>query len=353
MNPVRVVVVDDSVVIRRMVSDALDEVPDIEVAAVASNGRLALARIEQLQPDLVTLDIEMPVMDGIETLAEIRARWPRLPVIMFSTLTERGARITLEALQRGASDYVTKPANVGSVTVARERIREELVPRIRSLVGRSSVVRRSEQLATSPVPRGAVTPPQLVVIGASTGGPNALAALFAALPPLRVPVAVVQHMPPLFTGLLAARLASGSRHPVQEAVDGQSLGSGTSVLAPGGQHLAITGSRRQPMTRLVNTPPENSCRPAVDVLFRTAATTMSGAVLAVVLTGMGEDGARGARDIRAAGGEVLVQDQATSVVWGMPGAVARAGVADEILPLGSLADAIVARVGATAGAVAS
>ena len=354
MNPARVLVVDDSVVVRRLVTDALGEAPGIEVVGVASNGRLALDRIEQLHPDLVTLDVEMPEMDGLETLKEIRVRWPRLPVIMFSTLTERGGRITLEALQNGASDYVTKPANVGSVTQAKDAVRDELTPRVHALTGRAgfSETRVAPRRPTPvvPVERGTVRPPRLVVVGASTGGPNALAEVVASLPVLSVPVAIVQHMPPVFTQLLADRLATLSGRTVVEARDGTVLGPGSIVVAPGGHHLTVVGSATRPVVQITDDPPENSCRPAVDVLFRTAAACMQGALLAVVLTGMGEDGARGAADVRAAGGEVLVQDEATSVVWGMPGAVVRAGLADATLSLPEVAGAIARRVGA--GAVA-
>lgn len=352
MSAIRVLVVDDSVVVRRLVSDALAEAPGIDVVGVASNGKLALERMEQLQPDLVTLDVEMPVMDGLEALKAMRERWPKLPVIMFSTLTERGGQITLEALQAGASDYVTKPANVGSVMLGRERVREELVPRIRALMGRAAprtTSTRREPVAVDPTPRGPIRPPQLVLIGASTGGPNALATLFAALPALRVPVAIVQHMPPVFTALLADRLTAGSIHSVAEGVGGTSLSAGDAVIAPGGRHLAIGGTATRPVVHVTDGPPENSCRPSVDVLFRTAAVSLGGAVLAVVLTGMGEDGARGARAVREAGGEVIVQDEASSVVWGMPGAVSRAGLADGTLPLDSMAAAIGQRVGATTG----
>lgn len=350
MSPIRVLVVDDSVVVRRLVSDALAESPGIEVVGVASNGKLALERMEQLKPDLVTLDVEMPVMDGLETLKALRERWPRLPVIMFSTLTERGGRITLEALQRGASDYVTKPANVGSVMLARERVRDELVPRIHALTGRVAPQAATPQprpTPTTPVPRGPVRPPKMLLIGASTGGPNALATLFAALPPLRVPMAIVQHMPPVFTALLADRLAAGSAHEVTEGASGTVLRAGSAVIAPGGRHLAIGGTTARPEVHVTDAPPENSCRPSVDVLFRTAATSLGGAVLAVVLTGMGEDGSRGARAIREAGGEVLVQDEASSVVWGMPGAVSRAGLADGTHSLDRLAAVISERVGVT------
>ncbi|MBO9521512.1 MAG: chemotaxis response regulator protein-glutamate methylesterase [Nocardioidaceae bacterium] len=348
MPPVSVLVVDDSVVVRRLVSDVLAEDPAIEVVGTAVNGKIALEKIAQLGPDLVTLDIEMPVMDGLETLVALRAAHPRLPVIMFSTLTELGASATLDALERGANDYVTKPANVGSVTAAMDAVRAQLIPRIKALTG----VRTPHVPAPAParrvapaVPARTGAPPDVVVIGSSTGGPDALATVIGALPAdLPVPVAIVQHMPPVFTGLFAQRLDARSGLTVREAQDGDVLRPGTVLIAPGDHHLRLRSTPAGVVGRLDQGPQENYCRPAVDVLFRSATEIYGPRVLAVVLTGMGSDGARGAATIVEAGGSAIVQDQATSVVWGMPGAVVAAGVPAEVLPLADVGAAILSRL---------
>jgi two-component system, chemotaxis family, protein-glutamate methylesterase/glutaminase len=347
MDPIRVMVVDDSVVVRKIVTDVLSADPAIEVVGTAVNGRIAVGKLEQLKPDLVTMDIEMPEMNGIEAVRAIRATRNRVPIIMFSTLTERGAAATLDALSAGANEYVTKPANVGSVAQSMESVREQLIPKIKALTGRPATpgpARLAPPPAriAPPAPRqGAVKAPAVLVIGSSTGGPEALAKLLPVLPAsLPVPVLLVQHMPPVFTRQFAQRLDRLCALRVVEAVDGTPLVPGTVHLAPGDHHLTIRSTGRGHHTVLTQGPPENFCRPAVDPLFRSAVDTYDGAVLGVVLTGMGSDGRLGAGRIREAGGSVVVQDQATSVVWGMPGAVAAAGFADEVLPLDRIAEAI-------------
>jgi two-component system chemotaxis response regulator CheB len=352
MAPIRVLVVDDSVVIRKLVSDLLAQDPDIEVVGTAVNGRAGLQKIAVLEPDLVTMDIEMPELNGIETVRSLRQSGSRIPVIMFSTLTERGAEATLDALAAGASDYVPKPANVGSVGRSMEQVREALIPRIKSLVprpGTASTAGRVPPVQAAPVVlRAPVARPhaghRLLVIGASTGGPEALSTLLAALPPLPVPIAIVQHMPPLFTTQFAARLNRQLDVEVTEAAHGQVLRPGTVCIAPGEFHLEVVSDARGLVTRLTQDPPENYCRPAVDVLFRSAAAAVGGSVLGVVLTGMGADGAKGSRTIVDRGGAVLAQDQHTSVVWGMPGAVANAGLAEVVLPLHALPAEITRRL---------
>jgi two-component system chemotaxis response regulator CheB len=313
----------------------------------AVNGKIALTKLDQLKPDLVTMDIEMPEMNGIEAVRAIRGTRSRVPIIMFSTLTDRGATATLDALSAGANDYVTKPANVGSVGQSMESVREQLIPKIKALTGRpvpSGPSRAAAPVAPPrpPAPRsGPGKKPAVLVIGSSTGGPEALARVLPALPAsLPVPVLLVQHMPPVFTRQFAQRLDRLCALRVVEAVDGTPLQPGTVHLAPGDQHLVIRPTRSGLQTSLNQGPPENFCRPAVDPLFRSAVAAYDGAVLAVVLTGMGADGRAGAGEIRAAGGTVVVQDQASSVVWGMPGAIAQAGFADEILPLDRVAEAI-------------
>ena len=355
---IRVLVVDDSVVVRRLVTRVLEEDAGIEVVGAAANGRIALAKIAQLQPDVVTLDIEMPEMDGLATLAELRPRWPRLPVIMFSTLTERGAEATLEALSLGASDYVTKPTGLHNATEAMASVKAELLPRIKALHGR----RRLSLLSAPPTPAPVATAPpaappvraperpgnariDVVAIGVSTGGPNALAELLPALPAtLPVPVVIVQHMPPVFTRMLASRLDGRCAVAVIEAGGGEVLLPGRVHIAAGGRHLGLVRQGTQVVTVANDDEPENSCRPAVDVLFRSVAALYGPGALAVVLTGMGQDGLRGAEAIRVAGGRILAQDEASSVVWGMPGFVARADLADAVLPLGALAAEIGRRV---------
>lgn len=353
MAKIRVLVVDDAVVVRRIVTEVLSSDPDIEVVGTAANGRLALQKLAGLQPDLVTLDIEMPELDGLGTLVELRKSHPRLPVIMFSTLTERGASATLEALARGASDYVTKPANVGSVTLAQERVREDLVPKIKALCGRVVLAPRPAPAAPRAPAPPVVAPrpalPQrvdLLAIGVSTGGPNALAAIIPALPAdFPLPVVIVQHMPPVFTRFLAERLASTSRLAVREGEEGGVVEPGVVWVAPGSSHMVLAREGEALRLRLTQDPPENSCRPAVDPLFRSAAALVGSRTLALVLTGMGQDGLRGAEEIRKAGGVVLAQDEASSVVWGMPGAVVGAGLADGVLPLEQLAAELTQRAG--------
>lgn len=350
MPKIRVLVVDDAVVVRRIVTDVLAADPDIEVVGTAANGRLALGKLELLKPDLVTLDIEMPEMDGLETLVQIRKTWRTLPVIMFSTLTERAASATLDALARGASDYVTKPSNVGSVGLAQERIREELIPKIKALCGRKSQPAAAPKAAPAPIrlPEHFRAPLPIrldaLAIGVSTGGPNALAEVIPHLPEeFPLPVLVVQHMPPVFTRFLAERLASCSRLKVREGVPGAVVEPGTVWIAPGNYHMTLERVGDQIRLALNQDPAVNSCRPAVDPLFSSVARLYQNRSLAVVLTGMGSDGLAGAREIREAGGVVLAQDEATSVVWGMPGAVAGAGLAEQVLPLQDVAPELVRR----------
>lgn len=346
---------DDSVVVRRIVADILSQDPDLEVAGVAANGKIALAKIDQVNPDIITLDIEMPELDGLETLKELRNKGVAIPVIMFSTLTGRGAVATLDALAAGASDYVTKPSNVGKLSEAMQRIREELIPKIKSLC-----THMAGAYTPPPVARPIAVPTRrrvgwlarrgggirVLAIGVSTGGPNALAQLLPQLPAdLPIPILLVQHMPPLFTKFLADRLAKTCEIEVREGVEGGLVEPGLAWLAPGGYHMVVQREGVHVRLALNRGPMENSCRPAVDTLFRSVAETYGAETLGVIMTGMGRDGLRGCEEICTAGGRVFVQDEASSVVWGMPGFVARAGLADSVLPLDQLAGAIVRRVG--------
>lgn len=347
MTPIRILVVDDSVVVRRLLSDTLSQDPTLEVVATASDGRIALAKIPVLKPDLITLDVEMPVMDGLATLAEIRKLYRKLPVIMFSTLTERGASATLDAIALGASDYATKPSDTGSPAAAVECIQTELIPKIKALCCPVVLQPRLAAKAGPPVkvrtgPRPRI---EIVAIGTSTGGPNALAEVLQRIPSdFPVPIVVVQHMPPIFTKLLAERLASRSAIGVEEGRAGAVLSPAHAWIAPGDFHMRVIRAGLGFRLNLNQAPPENSCRPAVDVLFRSVAETYRASTLGVVMTGMGSDGVRGAEAIRQAGGEVIVQDEASSVVWGMPGLVQAAGQADGIYPLSDLASEITRRV---------
>lgn len=355
-RPIRVLVVDDSVVIRRLLTSMLEEDPDIEVAGVAANGHIALQRIRQLKPDIVTLDVEMPELDGLGTLAQLRPEFPDLPVVMFSTLTEKGAAATLDALTLGASDYVAKPANVGSVTTAMERVRADLVPKLKALCHRTPApVRARASAAPGAATVTSLRPAEprrarsarvdLVAIGSSTGGPNALGEVLGTLPAdLPVPVVVVQHMPPVFTRLLAERLDEQCAVAVHEAVDGTVLEPGHVYIAPGDFHLTVQRRGARFALATNQDAPVHFCRPSVDVMFASVAASVGGDALAVVLTGMGSDGRDGAAALRSQGATVFAQDRATSVVWGMPGAVVGAALADDVLPLAQIGARITAFV---------
>lgn len=340
MPPIRVLIVDDSAVFRRAVAGELASDPAIEVAGTAANGRIALDKLTQVAPDLVVLDVEMPELDGLATLRELRKTHPKLPVIMFSAVTERGAAATLDALALGATDYFPKPS-AGGLDASLRVIREELIPEIKALCTRPATL-------PPPPPQGAAPPTgriDVVAVAASTGGPNALADVFAGLPAdFPVPVVIAQHMPPMFTRQLAERLSARFAVRVEEGRAGGPLAPGHAWIAPGDYHLVVVRYAAGVRVALNQEPPENSCRPAADVLFRSVARVYGPAALGVVLTGMGQDGLRGCEAIRAAGGRVIVQDEATSVVWGMPGAVARAGHAERVLPLAQLAPEITRRV---------
>ncbi|HVN28306.1 MAG TPA: chemotaxis response regulator protein-glutamate methylesterase [Candidatus Binataceae bacterium] len=365
---IRVLVVDDSVVVRRMLSEMLAADPAIESISTASNGKIALARIPQINPDAIILDVEMPELDGLQTLAAVRRIYKTLPVIMFSTVTARGASATLDALALGANDYVTKPSARSGTVGQLNLVYKDLVAKIRAHCRYVPILpdagASDATVSSTPTPAPSIFPPlstpggalplakpevtgpaDAIAIGVSTGGPNALAELLPTLPAnLPVPVFIVQHMPRLFTKLLAERLSSKTRIPVHEACLGDQVSAGNVYIAPGDYHMLV---KRIGMKMIIETnqaPPENSCRPAVDPLFRSVAEAYGSKVVAVVLTGMGQDGLRGCEAIRARGGQVLAQDEASSVVWGMPGFVARAGLAERVIPLAEMGPEIVRRV---------
>ena len=346
---IRVLIVDDSVVVRRLVTLALGEDAAFEVVGTASNGRIALQKIPQVQPDVVTLDIEMPEMNGLETLEEIKKRFPRVRVVMLSTLTQRGANSTFEALSLGADDYMAKTAGVGSLDGSLSALREELAPKLKQFF---RTFAQQHPTPIVPVPLPAPAPParlagararrvDIVALAVSTGGPNALAEVFSSLPKrMPCPIVITQHMPPMFTRLLAERLNSKSELQVFEAAEGMELGPGKAYIAPGDYHLALERRGKSVVIRLDHGPPENSCRPAADVMFRSVAELYGGNCLAVVLTGMGQDGLAGARILKRAGAMILAQDEQSSVVWGMPGHVVQAGLADGVVPLNRVAASI-------------
>ncbi len=363
----RILIVDDSAVMRSLLRSVVCADPGLEVAGTAADGASALSILESLRPDLILLDVEMPVMDGLATLRELRKRGHRMPVIMCSSVTQRGAKVTLEALAGGASDYVGKPSGQAGLETASRALAQDLVPKIHALTcqyqppgpgpqpaqtqGQPSVVvpglpRPPLLPALAPPPRrqAILINPAVLAIGVSTGGPAALDVLLPLLPAnFPLPVLIVQHMPEVFTRIFAERLDSRCKLCVREAAEGEPVRPGTISIARGNWHMEVLGGARAgapPTLHLTQGPPENHCRPAVDVLFRTVAAVYRQGALAVVLTGMGSDGMIGCRIVRDHGGAVLAQDQASSTVWGMPGAVANAGLAHKVLALHDLAPEI-------------
>ncbi len=345
---IRVLVVDDSATYRRIVSSALENDPEIEVVGTAANGKIALQKIDRLHPDVVTLDVEMPEMDGLETLAALGKNHPQLRAIMVSSTTERGASATIDALTLGAFDFVTKPASSGSMEASLALLQEELLPKIKRCVPQ-----KTERLA-APAPRRSIPKisaepfpirREVVLIGVSTGGPNALMKLIPALPgDLPTGVLIVQHMPPLFTAQLAARLDSLSELTVKEAQGNELVSPGEVLIAPGGRHMEVDKRGDEIRTRLTDDSPENNCRPAVDPLFRTAAKIYGKKALGVVLTGMGHDGRAGAQALKEQGSLIIAQDEASCVVYGMPRFIVEEGLADRVLSLDDIADEIVQHV---------
>ena len=356
MRRIRVLVVDDVAMVRRLVVDALSIDPEIQVVGVAANGREALAKIPEVLPDILILDYEMPEMDGLETLIEVRKGYPSIRVIIFSSHTKHGAKVTLDALWHGADDYVAK-GRADNVTAATQLIRTQLIPKIKGLCMRPELSENTMAIPASerhgqvvvseprpPVRRQSLAPAraEIVAIGTSTGGPRALATLLEGLPgDFPVPIVIVQHMPPIFTRLLAERLGTRTSLRCAEGTEGAALRPGQIWIAPGDHHMILEREGTEIRIRLTNDPPVHSCRPAVDPLFFSVADVFGPAALGVVLTGMGHDGYKGCERIRGSGGAVLAQDELSSVVWGMPGIVARSGLADKVVPLDEIAAEIV------------
>jgi two-component system chemotaxis response regulator CheB len=346
----RVMIVDDSAVIRGLVSRWIEEEPGLEVVARHANGKLAVDDVERSAPDIVLLDIEMPVMDGLEALPLLLGARPELRVLMVSTLTRRNAEISFKALALGALDYVPKPDTNREITTSLD-FRREVIRKIKSL-GKVRLLGRAADDGqvgdAEPSARMAfrqrsfsLVPPRIIAIGSSTGGPEALASVLGVASPAlsRVPVVIAQHMPPVFTGILAERLARATGRETKEGTEGERLSPGTIYVAPGNHHMTVVDANR-PALRIGDEPPVHFCRPAVDPLFSSVAASFGPAALGIVLTGMGFDGAAGARAIAEAGGSVIAQDEASSVVWGMPGAAASVGACAAMLPPVQIAEAV-------------
>ena len=340
----RVMICDDSVVIRGAIARMLEGEPSVRVVARVANGKQALDALRRQPIDVAVLDIEMPEMDGMEALPLLLRADPGLRIVMASTLTTRGADIALRALRLGAADYIPKPS---TAAIADDSFRRELIAKVTGLA-------RLRRRAAAPAPIAAAAPdglplraagkalPRLLAVGSSTGGPQALFSFVQALGAgLRVPAVLTQHMPPAFTPMLAEHLGKLGGAPCAEARDGEILEAGRLYLAPGDKHLLVVAAGQKLAARLSDAPPENFCRPSVDPMLRSAVAACGGAVLVVMLTGMGHDGLTGTREVIAAGGTALAQDEATSVVWGMPGAIAQAGLCHKILPLPLLAGATI------------
>lgn len=345
-RPIRVMVVDDSAVVRGLTTRLLESDPAIAVAASCGNGLAAVQQLSRLTVDVIILDIEMPVMDGLSALPKLLAIDPGVRVVMASTLTRRNAEISLSALAQGATDYIAKPST--SEIRSAEDYRRDLLAKVLALGPRRTArAAVAERPAARPLLRAAATArPQLLVIGSSTGGPQALQAFFRDLPAeAGLPILVAQHMPAAFTPILAQHIAQAARRPCLEASDGAPLRQGHVLLAPGDFHMEIVRDGAQAVIRLNQAPPENFCRPSVNPLFRSAAAQFGPHVLALMLTGMGRDGLEGTRAIVQAGGTVIAQDEASSVVWGMPGAIAAAGLCNAVLPLNEIAPRV-ARIAA-------
>lgn len=351
---VKVLIVDDSSLIRHVVTKLLAEEPDLDVVGSLSSGEFILTEIERKQPDIVVLDLEMPIRGGLETLEVLRPAHPDLPVLMFSAHTSAGAVQTLDAIALGASDYIAKPAGCDAFAEVAERIRSELATRIRALCGRSTTSTQPKFEAdnasfskTAAHMRKAAQqrPFQAMVVAASTGGPNALSKFLSELPTtLPIPVFVVQHMPEEFTKILAERLDRECQLNVREASDGELGVPGDVLIAPGDYHMTVDVDPLGGRVRLDQNPQVQSCRPSADVLFNSACDAFAGTTLAVVLTGMGQDGGAGCQSLHTAGAHIIVQDEASSVVWGMPGYVSRAGLSDAELPLDQIANSVLVAI---------
>ncbi|MEM7569959.1 MAG: chemotaxis response regulator protein-glutamate methylesterase [Pseudomonadota bacterium] len=354
---INVLLVDDSAVIRGMLRRWLEESDIIRVAGTAADGQAAIREAQSLKPDIIILDIEMPVMDGITALPKLKAAVPDCHIIMASTLTTRNADISLQAMRLGATDYIPKPESRVEMTGGTS-FKDAIIEKVVAL-GNARRQRQGKPalgvaptppsprplnvapLKAAPRPRQSAGPAQIIAIGSSTGGPQALFKFLEGLPAsFQTPIVITQHMPPTFTEILAGHLKKVSGRDCREAKNGDHIRRGQVYVAPGGKHMLLKGSAGDPVIELDDGPEENFCKPAVDPMFRSVASLFGNRALCVVLTGMGSDGCKGAAEMRKTGAPVLVQDEATSTVWGMPGAVSKAGLADQTIPIGRMADAV-------------
>ena len=354
-NPIRVMIVDDSAVIRGLTTRILNEDDEVEVVASVGNGKLAVSNLARYDVDVVVLDIEMPVMDGLTALPELLKIDPTVKVVISSTLTARNANISIQALEAGASDYIPKPTSTADIHSG-GGFRRELMDKVKALgqarrqkvkpaakaevkVGEPRVPVSIKKVDHSYTLRNAgISNPKILAVGSSTGGPQALLEFFKGLSPsINVPVVLTQHMPPTFTTILAQHLSKMTDWDCREGIDGEELKTGTIFLAPGEYHMVVAEKDGKKVIRLNQDPPENFCQPAVDPMMRSVVSNFGSNVLAVILTGMGADGQKGCEEVVNNGGTVIAQDEETSVVWGMPGAVAMAGTCSAVLPLKDMA----------------
>jgi two-component system, chemotaxis family, protein-glutamate methylesterase/glutaminase len=341
IRTLKAVVVDDSVIYRKIIGDILKEIPGIELVGTASNGRDAIVLAKNRQPDIITLDVEMPLMNGLEALVELKNLFPAIRVIMISSLTKNGARITIEALQKGALDFVTKPEGRDSLD-SRKQIESQLRNAIQSLQSDSKPAAAPAAVSQPPTLRS--KRPEIIAIGISTGGPQALGTLISALPALvPVPIVIVQHMPAIFTKALAESLSKKSGRDVSEAVNGVTIQPNKIYLAPGGKQMRLQPAKTGawPQIEITDDPPENFCKPSADYLFRSVAKIYGANAIGVIMTGMGNDGALGLRLMKRQNALVLAQDKASSVVYGMPGEAIKAGIVDEVIPLENMASRLI------------
>ncbi|TWI71605.1 two-component system chemotaxis response regulator CheB [Desulfobotulus alkaliphilus] len=374
MSQLRVLVVDDTIVYRKIVSDILSTIPGVQVVGSANNGKVALSRIAALKPDLITLDVEMPEMNGLEVLEEMHRIAPEVGVVMLSTLTTRGSEITIRALELGAFDFVPKPQS-GSMTENLAAVRSILVPIIQTFQRRKDIRERLRGMPSPParktVPSGpAPAAPvrsstvsdigqrmqkltarrsrsEIVAIGISTGGPNALARMMPMLPgDMGVPILIVQHMPPIFTASLAKSLNAKCTIQVKEAEQGEIIQNNTAYIAPGGKQMKVVaaGDGKNRLIKITDDPPENSCRPSADYLFRSVASHYVGRATGVIMTGMGSDGSAGLREMKNSGAHIIAQDEASCTVFGMPKEPIESGITDIVVSLNDIASAILKTV---------
>ncbi len=343
-NTFQVLIVDDSALYRQILKRLLNDIPGVEVVGTATNGKEALQKVATLRPHLLTLDMEMPEMDGLTTLQHLKEQYPEIKTLVLSHHTDKGAEITLKALRYGATDFITKPAYSGSFEDNYRKIQEELVPRIKAfLADRNGSVSGPAAARRDPAKPATPSfnynhllkkaPRDVIAIGSSTGGPQCLSQFFKQLPAgFQKPILIVQHMPPIFTQKLAQQLTQVGTVPVKEADEGDIVQHGQAYIAPGNYHMEVNRVGNEVRIHLHQGPKENFCRPAVDVLFRSVARVYGRRAIGVVLTGMGSDGLKGSKVMKEAGAPIIAQDKETSVVWGMPGFIVSENLADAVTP---------------------